>query len=109
MRIVPLISVLTILVVAGCGRKESEQTGAAAAAPATNAGFDYTCTDGSKFNARIDRGNVILTVDGQQHTLPPDVNTSGAHYSGDNLTFIAHGKDATFIRVGERVRECQTQ
>ena len=109
MRYAISLCVMAMILATGCGRKQVEQGASAdSAAPTVNAGFDYACTDGVKFNARIDRGNVILTVDGQEHTLPPDVNTSGAHFSGDNMTFIAQGKEATLIRGGESARSCQT-
>ncbi len=101
---------LTTAVLSGCERKQSASEGTAdsAAVPAGNAGFDYTCTDGTKFNARIDRGNVVLSFNGQELTLPPDTNASGAHYSGEGTTFIASGRDATLIRSGENARTCNT-
>lgn len=99
------LSILALAVLTSCGRKEPEQ---AATAPAENRGFDYTCTDGLKFNARIDRGNVLLTLDGKTLTLPPDTSASGAHYSGEGVTFIAQGREATLIRSGENARSCNT-
>jgi membrane-bound inhibitor of C-type lysozyme len=101
---------LTTVVLTGCDRKESapEATADSAAATTGGSGFEYTCTDGTKFNARIDRGNVILSLNGQELTLPPDTNASGAHYSGEGTTFIASGRDATLIRSGENARTCNT-
>jgi membrane-bound inhibitor of C-type lysozyme len=102
---------LTTTALMGCDRKESapEATADSAAVATTgNAGFEYTCTDGTKFNARIDRGNVILSLNGQDLTLPPDTNASGAHYSGEGTTFIASGRDATLLRSGENARTCNT-
>jgi membrane-bound inhibitor of C-type lysozyme len=108
-----LVIVATALSLSACGRQESDSAtadGAASAAPAAaSTGFDYTCSDGKTFNARVDRGNVVLTIDGQTLTLPPDANASGAHYSGEDTTFIATGKEATLIKAGETARTCQTK
>jgi len=100
---------MTAVVLASCGKKEATQDATADAANRPYTGFEYSCTDGLKFSARIDKGDVVLTVDGQEHRLPADTNTSGAHYSGDNFTFIAQGKDATLIRGAESARSCSTQ
>ncbi|HMN43332.1 MAG TPA: MliC family protein [Povalibacter sp.] len=107
MRYIIALPVLSLLALTACERKQADNAAAdSAAVPAANAGFDYTCTDGVKFNARIDRGNVVLTIDGKTLTLPPDTNTSGAHYSGEGVTFVASGRDATLIRDGENARSC---
>ena len=102
---------MAAVVLASCGKKESTQDTGATADTANRpyTGFDYSCTDGLKFNARIDKGDVVLTLDGQEHRLPADTNTSGAHYSGEDFTFIAQGKDATLIRGTENARSCSTQ
>lgn len=93
---------------ASCGKKEPAPDATTAAAATPYAGFDYTCTDGVKFNARIDRGDVVLNIDSKEYRLPADTNTSGAHYTGEGITFIAQGKEATLIRSGENARSCAT-
>lgn len=107
------IIVAVVLTLSACGRKESDPVTADSAgtgtAPAPNAGFDYTCTDGATFNARIDRGNVLLTMNGSTLTLPPDTSASGAHYSAEGTTFIATGREATLIKAGEKTRTCETK
>lgn len=113
MRVETTIVLAVAMMLSACGKKESESAstadGAAATTSTAAAGFDYTCADGKSFNARIDRGNVLLTVDGQTLTLPPDTNASGAHYSGEGVTFIASGHEATLIKSGEPARTCQTK
>lgn len=103
------LTLMTAVALGGCGKKEPPADASADAAGRPYSGLDYTCTDGVKFNARIDKGDVVLTLDGQEHRLPADTGTSGAHYSGDNFTFIAQGKDATLIRGTENARSCSTQ
>ena len=101
------------LLLSGCGKKESDAETADSASPgappAANTGFDYACADGLTFNARIDRGNVLLTIDGNTITLPPDTTASGAHYTAEGTTFIATGREATLIRAGEKTRTCETR
>ena len=107
------IAVALALLLGGCGKNESDapasDSTAAGAPPAANTGFDYTCADGSTFNARIDRGNAVLTIDGTTVTLSPDASASGAHYASEGTTFIATGREATLIRAGEKTRTCETK
>lgn len=105
------ILVAVAVLASGCSQQEAEpEMSDSTAAPATSkAGFDYTCADGSTFNARIDRGNVVLTIDGNTLTLPPDTDAAGAHYAVEGTTFIATGREATLIRAGEKTRTCETK
>jgi membrane-bound inhibitor of C-type lysozyme len=79
-----------------------------AAAPVVSAadGHDYTCDDGFAFNARIDKGDAVVTYEGTSKTLKPAEGSSGAHFAGEGVTFIAQGNEAMLLRDGEKVRHC---
>jgi len=80
----------------------------AGAPPASsgNDGHDYACADGFAFNARIDKGNAIVTFDGQKLTLAAMEGASDARFSGEGTTFIAQGNHAMLLRDGEKTRTC---
>lgn len=78
-------------------------------APAEYVGFDYLCPDGVKLNARLDQGNMAVTVDGKTSTLSPTPGAAGAHYSGEGIIFIAQGEQAMFAREGEPPRTCKAE
>ena len=69
--------------------------------PAANNGFDYACADGVGFNAKIDKGNALLTIDGKTATLAPVEGALGAQFAGEGLTFIARGDEAMLVRDGK--------
>lgn len=116
MRTIALIFVLPLLLAFACSRDE-DSAGAApvpepaaadpgtAAVAAPYAGHDYACTDGLTFNARLDKGNTVVTIDGKTLTLAP-AGGAGATYEGEGVTFIARGNDAMLLRAGEPARNC---
>jgi membrane-bound inhibitor of C-type lysozyme len=123
----PTIVVLSLLAV-GCSREEHakppvpadavapvspaapvEPAAPAAPAiviPAGNDGHDYGCDDGISFNARIDKGDAVVTLDGQTTTLHPVEGASGAQYGGEGLTYIAQGAEAMLVRDGQKTLHC---
>ena len=74
--------------------------------PAANTGHDYACTDGTTFNARIDKGNAIVTVEGNTLTLAHSEQAAGATYSGEGMTFVARGNEAYLARAGSSTVVC---
>ena len=80
-----------------------------AAPPAPYTGYDYTCADGVTFNAKLDKGNALVTIDGKTSTLTPASGASGAQYTGEGLTFTARGDEATLVRDGETPKSCKTK
>jgi membrane-bound inhibitor of C-type lysozyme len=80
-----------------------------AAPPAPYTGYDYTCADGVTFNAKLDKGNALVTIDGKTATLTPASGASGAQYTGEGLTFTARGDEATIARDGETPKSCKTK
>jgi membrane-bound inhibitor of C-type lysozyme len=80
-----------------------------AAMPAANNGFDYACADGVSFNAKIDKGNALVTIDGKTATLPPVAGAFSAQYAGEGLTFIARGDEATLVRDGKAPQDCKVK
>jgi membrane-bound inhibitor of C-type lysozyme len=78
-------------------------------APVEYVGFDYLCPDGVKLNARLDKGNMAVTVDGKTMTLAPTPGAAGAHYSVEGIIFIAQGEQAVFAREGEPTRTCKAE
>ena len=128
MRLASAIPAITtaILIVAsfGCSRSEEAESAAAPAEqeapqaasesshapmPSGSAGYDYVCKDGLTFNARIDHGNALITVDGKTLTLAPDSGASGATYSGEGATFVAMGEEAMLSRAGGPVQTCKAK
>ena len=125
---------LVTLSALGCSRREEAAAPAAGAAPAAPAaasepsaaapaaepdvsaapakpytGYDYTCADGLSFNAKLDKGNAMVTIDGKTSTLTPSAGGSGAQYTGEGLTFIARGDEATLARDGQAPQSCKTK
>ena len=114
--------ILAICLVSGaCSREEAApapgatDSGAAAApaigagsppAPAGNRGHAYACSDGSTLNARVDKGKIVLGIDGQTLTLSPTPGASGARYSGEGISFLAQGEQAVFAREGQKPLTC---
>jgi membrane-bound inhibitor of C-type lysozyme len=80
-----------------------------AAPPAPYNGFDYACADGVSFNAKIDKGNALLTIDGKTATLTPVAGAVGAQYAGEGLTFIARGDEAMLVRDGQAPQSCKAK
>jgi membrane-bound inhibitor of C-type lysozyme len=115
--------VLVALSAVGCSRSEKAEAPAAepaaaapgaepevsAAPPAPYSGFDYACADGATFNAKIDKGNAIVTIDGKTATLTPVPGAAGAQYAGEGLTFIARGNEAMLVRDGQAPQSCKTK
>ena len=54
--------------------------------------------EGLSFNARIDKGNALLTLEGKTLTLAPVEGAFGAQYAGEDVLFIARGNEATLTR-----------
>jgi len=122
MRYAKTFCVLTLFLLSGaCSREEgaappgaSPAAGPAAeaadsgspAVAAANAGHDYACADGSQINARLDHGNIALSLGGQTLTLSPVQGASGAQYAGGGVTFIAQGEQAMLSRDGARPVRC---
>jgi membrane-bound inhibitor of C-type lysozyme len=71
-------------------------------------GYDYDC-GGVTINAKLDKGNALLTIDGKTATLSPVPGAAGAQYAGEGLTFTARGDEATLERDGESPRSCKTK
>jgi len=107
----------------GCSR--SEQTNAApapaeSAAPAAPAepvsaapakpytGVDYDCGGGVSFNAKLDKGNALVTIDGKTVTLNASSGI-GAMYAGEGLTYIPNGEEATLIKDGQAPQTCKAK
>jgi len=107
-----------LVVLLACGKSEEAAPPAApeAAAPdvtatapqvaAANHGHDYACGDGLAFNARIDKGNALVTLEGKTLTLAPIQGATSAQYAGEGVTFIARGNEAVLVREGEPLRNC---
>ena len=109
---------LATCVVVGCSRTEESQnaatpadagSGAPAAAGTTSesetaavsapyTGHDYSCPDGVSFNARLDKGNTLLTLGGKTLTLAPVQGAYDAQYSGEDVLFVARGNEAMLTR-----------
>lgn len=109
---------LAACVVVGCSRTEDSQNAAAptdegAGAPAAAgvasesgtapvsavySGHDFSCPDGLSFNARLDKGNTVLTMDGKTLTLAPVKGAYDAQYSGEDVLFVAHGNQVMLTR-----------
>ena len=85
----------------------SESETAAVSAPYT--GYDYICPDGLSFNARIDKGNTLLTLNGKTLTLAPVKGAYDAQYSGEDVLFVAHGNQATLTRGSGPTVTCQAK
>jgi membrane-bound inhibitor of C-type lysozyme len=77
--------------------------------PAANNGFDYACADGVSFNAKIDKGNALVTIDGKTATLAPVEGAFSAQYAGEGLTFIARGDEAMLVRDGKAPQDCKAK
>jgi membrane-bound inhibitor of C-type lysozyme len=120
MRVVSVLLTLAACVLVACSRSEDSETaaapaddGAAAAAgaeaggtqvAANYVGHDYTCSDGVTFNARLDKGNTLVTLEGKTLTLAPVAGAFDAQYAGEDVLFIARGNEATLVRgVGPMV------
>jgi hypothetical protein len=115
------IAILVILSLA-CSRDESGHTDSvaepdapaagepgAAPLPAGNAGHDYVCADGLTFNARIDKGNAVLTLEGKTLTLAPVEGASGAYYTAEDVTFVAMGPEAMLARAAGALQTCKAK
>jgi membrane-bound inhibitor of C-type lysozyme len=71
-------------------------------------GYDYDC-GGVTINAKLDKGNTLVTIDGKTATLSPVSGAAGAQYSGEGFTFTARGDEATLERDGEPPRSCKAK
>lgn len=125
-RWVPVLALVALSVLA-CSRKEeaaapatsgaAEPAAAAtapepevsAAPPAPYTGFDYACADGVSFNAKLDKGNALVTIDGKTAILTPVEGALGAQYAGEGLTFIARGDEAMLVRDGQPPQSCKAK
>jgi membrane-bound inhibitor of C-type lysozyme len=120
MRLPSVVLALTACLVVACSRSEDSEKAAApepnapAAAGAVqvaarNLGYDYVCAGGLSFNARIDKGNALLTLEGKTLTLPPVAGAFGAQYAGDDLLFIARGDEAMLTRGNGPLMTCKAK
>jgi membrane-bound inhibitor of C-type lysozyme len=118
---------LATCAVVGCSRTEENAgmpadagSGAPAAAGASGesetaavsapyAGHDYSCPDGVSFNARLDKGNALLTMDGKTLTLAPVKGAYDAQYSGEDVLFTARGSEAMLTRGSGPTVTCQAK
>ena len=116
------LTAIPLCVMSACSRSEDSTREGSPAEPTAaeepsqsaplrsgNAGHDYTCGGGLTFNARIDRGNAILTLEGKTLTLAPVEGASGARFAGEGATFIAMGGEAILSREGSAAMTCKTQ
>jgi membrane-bound inhibitor of C-type lysozyme len=87
------------------GDAESAEAGTAGEAGGTQVasapyvGHDYTCSDGVTFNARLDKGNTLVTLEGKTLTLTPVKGAFDAQYEGEGVMFTARGDQATLVRA----------
>lgn len=120
MRFPSVVLVLTACFVVGCSRSEdsekavapeSDASGATGAVQvaARNLGHDYVCAEGLSFNARIDKGNALLTMEGKTLTLAPVAGAYGAQYAGEDVLFIARGNEATLARGNGHPMTCKAK
>jgi membrane-bound inhibitor of C-type lysozyme len=121
MRLAFVLAVTALCLAPACSREEAPTAAAApetAASepppvsagappfPAANAGHDYACADGTSFNARIDKGNAVVTVEGNTLTLAHSEQAAGATYSAEGMTFVARGSEAYLARAGSPTVVC---
>lgn len=129
MRLESIVFTLAMCALIGCSRSEdSENAGQAAdsesGAPAAAGtadesrgtevavayvGYDYTCSDGANFNARLDKGNTLLTLDGKTLTLTPVKGSFDAQYEGEGVMFVARGNEATLMRASGPSVTCKAK
>jgi membrane-bound inhibitor of C-type lysozyme len=88
-------------------------TFAALASPAFAADVNYTCGDGTRFNAEFSPpsnspGTVVLTIDNTRITLPQVKSADGGRYANGEMEFWIRGKDASLTRAG-RKELCRSQ
>ena len=88
------------------GAAPSEPVSAAPAKP--YAGVDYECGGGVSFNAKLDKGNALVTIDGKTATLSP-ASGIGSMYAGEGLTYIPNGAEATLIKDGQAPQSCKAK
>jgi len=88
---------------------EGEAAPAPVSAAAPYAGENYVCPDGVKFNARLDKGNMALTLDGKTVTLAPTEGSYAANYSGEGVSLVAQGDHALLTRDGKATEDCKTE
>jgi len=91
------------------GAAPAQAAAASASAPVVYAGNDYLCPDGKTFNARLDKGSVRITADGQTVTLAHDSASFGARYEGEGTLFVARGNEAVLAREGGAPQTCKAQ
>ena len=94
---------------AAAAATDSEAAPAPVSAAKPYAGDDYVCPDGVKFNARLDKGNLALTLDGKTLNLTPTEGSYAANYSGEGVTLVAQGDHALLTREGQPTQDCKTQ
>ena len=124
------LALVTAALAVGCSRSEkADASASSAAAPAENAapaesgaptepvsaapakpyaGIDYDCGGGTSFNAKLDKGNALVTLDGKTATLAPSSGI-GAMYAGEGLTYIPRGEEATLIKDGQAPQNCKAK
>ena len=120
---------LAAYVVVGCTRTEDSQNAAAPADGASDApaaagtdsgsetatvsapytGHDYSCPDGVSINARLDKGNTLLTLAGKTFTLAPVKGAYDAQYSGEDVLFVARGNEAMLTRGSGPMVTCKAK
>lgn len=115
MRLPSVVFALTACLVVACSRSEdapeSDAPGATGAVQvaAVNSGHDYVCAEGLSFNARIDKGNALLTMEGKTLTLAPVAGAFGSQYSGEGVLFIARGNEAMLTRGNGPLMTCKAK
>ena len=117
MRLAFVLAITVLCLAPACSREEAPTAAAPETAPApvsagappfpaANAGHDYACADGTSFNARIDKGNAVVTVEGNTLTLAHSEQAAGATYAAEGITFVARGNEAYLARAGSPTVVC---
>jgi len=117
MRLPSVVLALTACLVVACSRSDDSENAVApeSAAPgavqvaAVNSGHDYVCAEGLSFNARIDKGNALLTLEGKTLTLAPVAGAFGSQYAGEGVLFIARGNEAMLTRGNGPLMTCKAK
>jgi membrane-bound inhibitor of C-type lysozyme len=67
------------------------------------------CAEGLSFNARIDKGNALLTLEGKTLTLAPVAGAFGSQYAGEDVLFIARVNEAMLTRGNGPLMTCMAK
>src|SRR5262245_671682 len=117
----PTALIVSVLLVFACSRGEDAPGAAAPADPAAEGAASetpqaagdgsrsYLCSGGLAFNARIENGNALITMEGKTLTLEPVEGAVGAHYAGEGIAFVSQGDDALLARAGGAPLRCKAE